>query len=80
MGGNPLSIPPLEDPCLRIQGSLFSSPQGPFSVCRYQSGGIPFVEWVRAMVLNPFGTHEPWLQGKWQNLECEDCADPITCP
>ena len=25
-----------KDPCLWIQGSLFSSPRGPFSVCRYQ--------------------------------------------
>ncbi len=45
-----------------------------------ESAGIPFVEWVRAMVRNPFGTHGPWLQGRWQNLECEDCADPVTCP
>jgi hypothetical protein len=45
-----------------------------------ESAGIPFVDWVRAMVINPFGTHGPWLQGRWQNLECEDCADPTICP
>ena len=38
MEGNPLSIPRLEDPCLWIQGSLFSLPRGPFLVCRYQPG------------------------------------------
>jgi hypothetical protein len=45
-----------------------------------ESGGIPFVEWVRAMVRNPFGTQGPWLQGRWKNLECEDCGDSTTCP
>ena len=34
-GGNPLSIPLHEGVFLSIQGSLFNSPRGPFSVCRY---------------------------------------------
>ena len=41
LGGDPLSIPLPGDSCLRIQGSLFSSPRGPFSVCRYQLGMLP---------------------------------------
>ena len=40
-GGNPLSIPRLEDLCLWIRGSLFSSPRGPFSVCRYPRPSAP---------------------------------------
>jgi hypothetical protein len=41
------------------------------------AGGIPFYKWVEAMVRNPFGTHSPLLQGKWKNLECEDCESPL---
>ncbi len=37
------------------------------------AGGVRFAEWVRTMVNNPFGTHSPWLEGKWKNLECETC-------
>jgi hypothetical protein len=43
------------------------------------SAGIPFVEWVRAMVINPFGMFGGPLEGKWKNLECADCGDPLTC-
>lgn len=44
--------------------------------------GITFVEWVRAMVTNPFGMFGGPLEGKWKNLECADadCGDPLTCP
>ncbi len=44
------------------------------------SAGVPFVEWVDAMVNNPFGLLHPRFQGKWKNLECEDCGDPVPCP
>jgi len=37
------------------------------------AGGIPYAKWIKAMVRNPFGTHSPILQGKWKNLECEEC-------
>jgi hypothetical protein len=44
-----------------------------------ESAGIPFVDWVDAMVRNQGGTHGhggmPWV-----NAECEDCGDPIPCP
>jgi len=43
------------------------------------SAGTPFVDWVRAMVRNPFGMWGGPLQGKWKNLECEDCQDPVPC-
>lgn len=43
------------------------------------SAGIPFIKWVKAMVRNPFGMWGgPW-QGRWRNLECEDCEDPVDC-
>ena len=43
------------------------------------SAGIPFVKWVKAMVRNPFGMWgDPW-QGRWRNVECEDCEDPVDC-
>lgn len=42
-----------------------------------ESAGIPFHEWVTAMVRNPFGTHCHFLEGKWKNLECEECNDPL---
>ena len=41
------------------------------------STGIPFLSWVQAMVSNPFGTEGPTLQGRWMNLECKDCEDPV---
>ena len=43
------------------------------------SAGIPFVKWVKAMVRNPFGMWGGPLQGRWRNLECEDCEDPVDC-
>jgi len=43
------------------------------------SAGIPFVKWVKAMVRNPFGMWGgPW-QGRWRNLECDACEDPVDC-
>ena len=43
------------------------------------SAGIPFVDWVDAMVRNQGGTRGhggiPWI-----NAECEDCSDPLPCP
>jgi hypothetical protein len=43
------------------------------------SAGIPFVDWVDAMVKNQGGTHGhggiPWV-----NAECEECYDPLPCP
>jgi hypothetical protein len=43
------------------------------------SAGIPFVDWVDAMVRNQGGTHGhggiPWV-----NAECEECDDPVPCP
>lgn len=43
------------------------------------SAGIPFVKWVKAMVRNPFGMWGgPW-QGRWKNLECEECEAPVVC-
>jgi hypothetical protein len=43
------------------------------------SAGIPFVDWVDAMVRNQGGTRG---QGgiPWVNAECEDCSDPLPCP
>jgi hypothetical protein len=44
-----------------------------------ESAGIPLVKWVKAMVRNPFGMWGgPW-QGRWRNVECEDCEDPVDC-
>ena len=43
------------------------------------SAGIPFVDWVDAMVRNQGGTN-----GRggipWENTECEECYDPVPCP
>jgi hypothetical protein len=43
------------------------------------SAGIPYVDWIDAMVRNQGGTHGhggiPWV-----NAECEDCYDPLPCP
>jgi hypothetical protein len=43
-----------------------------------ESAGVPFVDWLSAMVENQGGTKGhgavPWL-----NLECEDCQDPLSC-
>jgi len=39
------------------------------------SAGIPFEKWVRAMVSDG----EMKGGGRWENLACEDCGDPIVC-
>ncbi len=44
-----------------------------------KSAGELYSEWVRAMVRNPFGVFGGPLQGKWKNLECKDCQDPVPC-
>jgi len=44
------------------------------------SAGIPFAKWVKAMVRNPFGMWGGPLQGRWKNVECADCEDPMPCP
>ncbi|MBW2439896.1 MAG: hypothetical protein JRH12_05435 [Deltaproteobacteria bacterium] len=43
------------------------------------SAGVPFVDWVGAMVRNQGGTGG---HGgiPWENVECEDCGDPLPCP
>ncbi|RLB00593.1 MAG: hypothetical protein DRG37_02150, partial [Deltaproteobacteria bacterium] len=43
------------------------------------SAGELYNVWVRAMVRNPFGVFGGILQGKWKNLECEECQDPVPC-
>lgn len=43
------------------------------------SAGISLVKWVKAMVRNPFGMWGGRLQGRWKNMECEDCVAPVTC-
>ena len=44
------------------------------------SAGLPFIDWVDAMVGQPFET--PGVGGDWQNLECEECGYPLplACP
>lgn len=44
------------------------------------SAGVPFTRWVKAMVRNPFGMWGGPLEGRWKNLECDDCQDPLSCP
>jgi hypothetical protein len=44
------------------------------------SAGISFAKWVKAMVYNPFGMWGGPLQGRWRNMECEYCMDPLPCP
>jgi len=41
------------------------------------SAGIPFISWIEAMVNNPYGAEGPTLQGRWMNLECRDCENPV---
>lgn len=43
------------------------------------SAGVPFVDWINAMVGNQGGTHG---HGgiPWKNVECVDCAAPVSCP
>ncbi|MDY6933346.1 MAG: pectin acetylesterase-family hydrolase [Spirochaetota bacterium] len=36
------------------------------------STGIPFIDWINSM-LNRGSIN-------WNNLECEDCSDPVSCP
>ena len=42
------------------------------------SAGVPFVDWVDAMVRNQGGTGG---HGgiPWENVECDDCLDPVPC-
>lgn len=42
------------------------------------SAGVPFVDWLRAMVENQGGTRGHGAM-PWQNLECFVCDDPILC-
>jgi hypothetical protein len=44
------------------------------------SAGIPFAKWVKAMVNNPFGMWGGPLQGRWRNVECDDCEYPPPFP
>lgn len=43
------------------------------------SAGVPFVDWIKAMVENQGGTHG---HGgiPWKNVECVDCTAPVICP
>jgi hypothetical protein len=43
------------------------------------SAGVPLVDWVDAMVRNQGGTGG---HGgiPWENVECEECGDPLPCP
>lgn len=43
------------------------------------SAGVPFVDWINAMVGNQGGTYG---HGRipWKNVECVDCAAPVICP
>ena len=43
------------------------------------SAGIPFVDWVDAMVGNQGGAHGHGGM-PWMNAECEECYDPLPCP
>jgi hypothetical protein len=43
------------------------------------SAGIPLVDWVESMVKNPFGKFGHFLEGKWKNLECEECGALVVC-
>jgi hypothetical protein len=43
------------------------------------SAGVPFVDWVDAMVRNQGGTRGHGGV-PWENVACEDCADPVICP
>ena len=43
------------------------------------SAGVPFVDWIKAMVENQGGTRGHGAT-PWKNLECEDCVAPLTCP
>ncbi len=44
------------------------------------SAGVSFAKWVKMMVNNPLNPHWGPPGGKWQNVECTDCLDPLTCP
>jgi hypothetical protein len=44
------------------------------------SAGVSFAKWVSDMVYNPFGLFGGPLSGKWKNVECTNCQDPVTCP
>ena len=44
------------------------------------SAGVSFAKWVSDMVYNPFGLFGGPLSGKWKNVECTNCQDPVPCP
>ena len=44
------------------------------------SAGVSFAKWVKMMVNNPLNPHWGSPGGKWQNVECTDCLDPLPCP
>ncbi len=43
------------------------------------SAGVPFVQWIRALLINRLGIHGRG-GGPWRNLECSDCGAPLACP
>jgi hypothetical protein len=43
------------------------------------SAGVPFVDWVGAMVQNQGGTRGHGGM-PWENVACEECFDPLPCP
>ncbi len=43
------------------------------------SGGVPFMDWLKAMVENQGGTHG-YGAIPWKNVECVECGAPVSCP
>jgi len=43
------------------------------------SAGVPFVDWLRAMLANKCKRHR-YGEIEWENVMCGDCGDPLTCP
>lgn len=41
------------------------------------SAGVSFLKWLKAMINGPVSI--PGKGGKWKNVECEDCGDPLPC-
>lgn len=62
-----------------IGGGYYHTIMGFDEFYEEDSTGVPFVNWIKAMVGNQGGTHR---HGgiPWKNLECDDCEAPITCP
>ncbi len=45
-----------------------------------ESAGTPFIKWLKDMVKKKLNKKHPYKgQGKWKNLECEECTDPVDC-